>query len=134
MSAFKAIKADEGFRARPYKCTAGKITIGFGHNLEDNPITIEQGEALLTHDLVKISKEACKLPYYKDLTPPRRAVIINMIYNLGLTGFKKFKRMNSALLEKNYDLAAAEMLDSKWHYSKATAKRSARLAEEMRAG
>jgi GH24 family phage-related lysozyme (muramidase) len=32
------LKKDEGFRGCSYKCSAGKITIGYGHNIEDNPI------------------------------------------------------------------------------------------------
>jgi lysozyme len=31
--------ADEGLELKPYKCTAGKWTIGVGRNLEDNPLS-----------------------------------------------------------------------------------------------
>ncbi|MCP4280350.1 MAG: lysozyme, partial [Alteromonas sp.] len=30
------IAQHEGLRLKPYKCTAGKITIGYGRNLDDN--------------------------------------------------------------------------------------------------
>lgn len=34
------LKRHEGFRARPYLCSAGRVTIGYGHNLEAHPESI----------------------------------------------------------------------------------------------
>lgn len=31
------LKKSEGFRAKPYLCPAGRVTIGYGHNLETHP-------------------------------------------------------------------------------------------------
>jgi len=39
---------DEGLRLFPYRCTAGKITIGVGRNLEDNPLTAMEVIRLLS--------------------------------------------------------------------------------------
>lgn len=33
---------DEGLKLKPYLCTAKKITIGIGRNLEDNPLTPDE--------------------------------------------------------------------------------------------
>jgi lysozyme len=132
ISAIEQIKIDEGFRGQPYECTAGKITIGYGRNLDDNPLTKKEAEYLLRNDLEKISKEAAKLPYYSELDPYRRGVILNMLYNLGMTRFLKFKNMNKALAMKNYYLAAEEMLDSKW--ADQVGDRATRLAKIMRNG
>ena len=38
--------AHEGMKLMPYRCTAGKLTIGVGRNLEDNPPTPEEARAL----------------------------------------------------------------------------------------
>ena len=35
---------NEGFRQSPYRCTAGKLTIGVGRNLDDCPLTKEELE------------------------------------------------------------------------------------------
>ncbi len=37
----KQLRADEGERLKPYRCTAGKLTIGVGRNLDDRGITKE---------------------------------------------------------------------------------------------
>lgn len=33
---------DEGLRLFPYRCPAGKLTIGVGRNLDDNPLTADE--------------------------------------------------------------------------------------------
>jgi lysozyme len=66
------------------------------------------------------------------LTPARQDVIVNMAYNLGLAGLGKVSRMWSALGDGNYDLAATEMLNSKW--ARQVGNRAVELAEQMRRG
>lgn len=130
MSAIEQIKFDEGFRGQPYLDTVGKTTIGYGRNLDDNPLTKSEAEYLLNNDLKKVSYECCKLSYYSELTHTRKAVILNMVYNLGMPRFKKFKKMNSALAERNYLLASVEMLDSRW--ADQVGDRATRLSEQMK--
>ena len=130
MSVLDQLKIDEAFRGKPYKCTAGKTTIGYGRNLDDNPLTEEEAEYLLKNDLEKVSYECCKLPYFSELSIVRRSVILNMVFNLGMPRFKKFKKMNKALSEKNYLLASIEMLDSKW--ARQVGDRAIRLSELMK--
>ena len=129
-SAVQQLKEDEGFRGNVYKCTAGKNTIGYGRNLDDNPLTEDEAEFLLNSDLQKIVANLSDLPFYSRLTPQRRGVVINMTYNLGLPRFKQFKRMIAAMYLCDYELAADEMLDSKW--AKQVGNRADRLAEIMR--
>jgi lysozyme len=132
MSALEQIKIDEGFRGKPYKCTAGKVTIGFGRNLDDNPLTRAEAEFLLNNDLKKVAKQASRFGFYQKLNTTRRAVIINMIFNLGLSRFSQFKKMISALESNDYAEAATQMLDSKW--AKQVGDRAIRLSKEMRQG
>jgi lysozyme len=69
---------------------------------------------------------------FPQLLPVRQAVLIDMLYNLGLPKLSKFKKMLKALREADYDNAAAEMLDSKWRRD--VGRRSFRLAEMMQHG
>ena len=41
------IKKHEGLRLFPYKCSVGKLTIGYGRNIEDTGISKEEAETLL---------------------------------------------------------------------------------------
>ena len=92
------IKAHEGLRLKPYKCTAGRWTIGYGHNLEAQnekipiSITLEQAEKYLDMDMASAT-EGCKksIPYFSKLDDVRKAVLIDMCFNLGINGLLGFK-------------------------------------------
>ena len=43
-----------------------------------------------------------------------RLVLINLTFQMGSTGLSKFKNMLSAMEAGDFDLAASEMIDSKW--------------------
>jgi len=130
MSAIDQIKKDEGFRGKPYKCTANKTTIGYGRNLDDKPLTEEEAEYLLNNDLKEITFRLAQFSFYSKISPDRRAVLINMAYNLGIAGFCKFKNMINALIQGDFELAANEMLNSKWAVQ--VGLRAERLAKQMR--
>jgi len=131
-SARDQIKRDEGFRGNVYQCTAGANSIGYGRNLDANPLTEEEAEYLLDNDLKKVAKECQQFAFYQSLSPERRAVIINMVFNLGLTRFNKFKKLKAALFIGEYKRAADEMLDSSWAVQ--VGDRAIRLADIMRRG
>ena len=42
-------------------------------------------------------------------------VLVNMAFNLGRTRLSKFKKMLAHIEEKNYLMAANEMINSKWY-------------------
>lgn len=109
------VKKHEGLRLKPYRCTAGKLTIGYGRNIEDKGISKKEAKYLLENDLEQVKEELRLLLLFWDiLSEVRRAVLMDMCFNLGLNGFMKFKKMLSALENKDYELAAKEMLNSKW--------------------
>lgn len=108
------LKIDEGFSGRVYQCTAGKNTIGYGRNLDSNPLTRSEADHLLDNDLKQVVKECLKLKYYANLNPKRRAVILNMVYNMGTPAFLNFEHLNAALIAHDYEKAAIEMIASKW--------------------
>jgi len=69
-------------------------------------------------------------PAFSQMQPVRQDALINMVFNMGITRFKGFKNMIGALVEQNYQLAADEMLDSKW--ARQVGSRADELAYQMR--
>lgn len=126
-------KRYEGLRLKPYTCPAGKLTIGYGHNLEDNGITQEMADELLKTDLAyaRIDVET-KIPGVAKLNEARQYVLVDMCFNMGISRLLTFKKMLAALQEGYYERAAYEMLNSRW--AKQVGRRAKELAEIMKTG
>ena len=60
-AAINQLTLHEGLRLKPYKCTAGKITVGVGRNLDDVGITEEEAMMMLHNDMVTTVKEIVKV-------------------------------------------------------------------------
>lgn len=129
----KDLIRDEGLKLKPYLCPAGKLTIGIGRNIEDNGITEEEALHLLENDItLSIGELEEKLPFFANLDPVRQETLVNMAFNLGITRLMGFQGMIAALGSGDFDLAAQEMLDSKW--ARQVGKRAQRLAAGMKEG
>jgi len=110
------IKRHEGYRQFPYRCSAGKLTIGWGHNLEDNGISVEVAEQMLDEDIQRAYKDISYLfPNFQSFSPNRQNALVDMVFNLGLTKFCLFTRMIEAIRKGDWLKAAKEAKDSKWH-------------------
>lgn len=104
---------DEGLRLKPYRCTAGKLTIGIGRNLEDRGITEAEARYLLANDIVSVSDAIEKaLPWVRTLSDARQRALINIGFNVGVHGVFGFRDMLAALQAGDFTTAAAECLDS----------------------
>ena len=126
-------KQFEGLRLKPYTCPAGHLTIGYGHNLDANGITLEIAEELLKTDLAYARMEVgAKIPCSSKLNEARQYVLVDMAFNMGIGRLLTFKKMLAALQEGYYERAAHEMLDSKW--AKQVGQRATTLAEIMKKG
>lgn len=108
------LKRHEGLRLKPYLCSEGKITIGFGRNLEDMGISEKEAEMLLMSDIERCYEELDVFSWFHDLDQVRQEAMVNMLFNLGLPTFLEFKRTLKFMAEGAYSQAADEMLDSKW--------------------
>lgn len=122
----------EGLRLKPYRCTAGKLTIGVGRNLEDKGISHHEAMMLLRNDIEEITGQLERHSWYVALGPVRRKVLIDMAFNLGLGGLMGFRRMIEALERANYEAAADEMVNSRWY--RQVGERGRRLEAMMRTG
>ena len=106
---------DEGLRLRPYRCTAGALTIGVGRNLDDRGISRAEALAMLDADLAAVEGELDRrAPWWRGLPAPARRGLANMAFNLGWPRLSGFRRMLAALEAGEWDRAADEALDSRW--------------------
>lgn len=122
---------DEGLRLKPYRCTAGKLTIGVGRNLEDRGITSSEAMMLLFNDIDDFWAKLLKaLPWVDAAPAPVQEALLNMCFNLGLSGLLTFKSTLALIQAGQYAEAAEAMLDSKW--AGQVGDRAKRLADMVR--
>lgn len=129
---FEQLKRHEGLRLKPYRCSAGKLTIGYGRNLDDAGISESEAVWMLGNDVQKVRQALSGLQWFLSLDPVRQNVCINMAFNLGVARFLGFKNTIAGIVDKDYHRAADEMLNSRW--AKQVGKRAEELAEQMRRG
>ena len=123
---------DEGLRLKPYRCTAGKLTIGVGRNLDDRGITEPEAMGLLDNDIRRVWGELMTtIPWVIRAPEAVQDVLVNMGFNLGLGGLLGFKRTLAHLEAGAYQQAADAMLDSRW--AEQVGERAQRLARQIRA-
>ena len=124
------IKFAEGFRAKPYLCSEGVHTIGYG----TTSVSEYEAEWLLRHQL----RECVELVegYLENeqisLDEFRKMILCEMCYQLGFKGLMAFKKMWHAIRDFDYEAASREMLNSVWH--RQTPVRCEYLARKMREG
>jgi len=110
------LKRHEGYRKFPYTCTAGKLTCGYGRNLEDVGITQAEAEILLFND-IKNALNDLKIIFtdFEELPEQIQIVLVNMRFQLGSGGFRQFKQMIQACKMRQWHTMANQMRKSKWY-------------------
>lgn len=137
----KMLIVDEGLRLKLYKCPAGYWTIGVGHNLEADGLSEEQIKALysqgitekhaksiLSEDVNKAIKGAILIigaNVWSRLSVPRQHAIINLVFNLGIGGFAKFKQTIQAIKRGDWEDVEKRLRASLW--AKQVKKRADRV-------
>lgn len=115
------IKKEEGLKLKPYRCTSGKLTIGYGRNLEGKGISNLEAEVMFDRDLLDAevdAKEFCG-NYWISLNEVRKAVIIEMSFVMGIVGLMKWKGLYRAIAKGDWMLAGESLRNSKWYRSEA---------------
>lgn len=120
------IKRHEGFRSKPYQCTSGVWTFGYGMTY----ITEEEADMLLRLRILDLRSTLDST--IGHLSQSRQDVLVNMAFNLGIHGLSQFRKMWAAIDRKDFESAANEILDSK--YAQQVGNRAIELAEQMRRG
>lgn len=111
------IKYYEGYRTTPYRCAAGKITVGYGHVIgnglqlpDEWNRTLSLGEIneLLRTDLARFERGVLRYcPVY--LTQPQFDALVSFSFNLGL-GVLQRSTLRQKILRQDGEGAAKELL------------------------
>ena len=127
MSLLDRIKHHEGFRSKVYKCTEGYDTIGYGFAIKDLELDEDISEMILMQKLDNLMTRIGKtFVWWRSADSTVKDVVVEMCYQLGVSGFSKFKKTIAHLENKRYGKASAEMLDSRW--AKQTPNRALELS------
>lgn len=130
---FDQLKLHEGYRRFPYLDSLGILTIGYGRNLISRGLSQSESEMLLRNDLEDAWNQCrTSIPSFRRLDEVRCCVLTNMCFNIGIKSLLGFKKMLRALDQGNYELAAHEMLNSKW--ATQVSNRAIELSRQMLTG
>ena len=120
--AVELIKEFEGLKLKPYLCSAGVPTIGYGSTfyldgrkvtLQDPPITQQEANELLNNTLQKVfipgALRACPVLIAH---PHKLGAVVSFAYNLGV-GRLQASTLRRRINEQDWEAAANELL--KWN-------------------
>jgi len=127
------IKKHEGYRGEIYLDSVGTTTGGYGHAFHiGSKLPKQIWEDVFTYDYGLHADQANQLIVqrgYQDLNYARKAVLIDMVFNLGLGGVLQFKNTLALLDKRDFHAVSEGMLNSKW--AKQVGSRSEHLAKQM---
>lgn len=135
------IALDEGVKLEIYLDHLGLPTCGIGHLIREEdeeygepvgtPITEERMSDLFEMD-IQIVLADCEELYsdFYELPEEAQRIIANMMFNMGRPRLSQFKGMKREVDARDWEAAAAEMLDSRW--ARQVPNRANRLIERMK--
>jgi lysozyme len=123
---YEQLQKHEGLRLKPYLCTAGVPTIGYGSTtymngkkvtLQDNAITLDEAEEMLADYVDKFVFPVIKKIFneFNSFSDNRKIALCDMLYNLGEARLRGFKKMITAIHAKNWTEAGKQAMDSSWY-------------------
>ncbi len=130
------LKMHEGVETHAYQCSANKITIGVGRNVDPVDglgLSQDEIEYLLKNDIDRVRVElGDEYEWFDDLVPARQDALIDISFNLGATRLRKFKKALKAMADEDYEKAANEFMDSRW--SEQVGRRAYTVTQMIRKG
>ena len=126
------IKKNEGFSIKPYKDQLGYPTIGYGHLILSNEkhlLKKKTNKTDLENIFQKDFKKALKgfNVYLRSFCSNKKEaeLLIEMVFQIGIKGVLKFKKLLHNIRKGNKHLVCFEMMSSLWY--KQTPNRVKRL-------
>lgn len=133
---YTQLKRDEGEVLHAYQDHLGYWTIGIGILIDKRKgggLRPEESEFIFRNRLKLLDAELSdRLPWIAKLDPARKGALINMAFQMGVTGLLGFKNTLAMVEAGKYQDAAKGMLESKW--AKQTPARAQRLSNQVATG
>ena len=131
MTLIESIKQHEGYVGVVYKDSLGIDTIGYGFAIKDLELDRDICDIILKRKLKALEDRVnLKFSWYKYMPQEIKDVVMEMCYQLGVTGVSKFKKTLAYLQDKRWEEASVEMLDSLW--AKQTPNRAKELSNRVK--
>ena len=136
------LEYDEGVEYKIYHDHKGYPTFGIGHLVTQSdpefslplgaPVSEERVAECFNQD-VQTTIAECKILYdnFEDFPNEVQKILANMMFNMGRPRLSKFLKLNASVAEQNWEEAAVQMADSKWHNIDVPT-RAQRLVKRMR--
>lgn len=135
---------DEADRRKPYDDstglevktlpTGGNLTIGVGRNLFAKPLSDAVVNLMLKEDINEALDSCLKIfPGFEIYSQRRQHALINMVFNMGETRFRSFKKMIHAIHNQMWEAAGEEAKDSEW-YTQVKPKRADPIIAALKSG
>jgi len=139
---YSQLKYDEGVVYEVYEDHLGYPTFGVGHLIVEGdpefgkeigtPVDEERVREVFDRDL-DIAIGECHALYtegcFEDLPDEVQQILVNMMFNMGRPRLSQFKKMNAAIADGDWKVAAMEGRDSRWY--RQVTKRAERLMSRM---
>ena len=130
MSLIDDLKKHEGFKPTVYEDTEGYDTIGYGFAIKDLYLSKEVCDIILIEKIAELKLNITKKFEWFEHSPDIiQNSVINMCYQMGISGFSKFKKTIYYLETEQYEEASTECLDSLW--AKQTPNRAKEVSEAI---
>ena len=132
---------DEGCKFEIYLDHLGLPTFGIGALIKEHdpeygqpvgtPVSEDRVRQRFNLDIA-VTIEDCQVLYddFDDLPEEAQLVIANMMFNMGRPRLSKFKGMKAGVDDRDWERAADEMVDSRWHDQ--VPNRAKRLVKRIR--
>lgn len=125
------LEKHEGFRQFVYKDSLGIETIGIGRNLKNRGVTRAEALYLLENDIADFTKQLRdRLYWFDSIHEDAQMVLIDMAFNMGISGLLTFHNTLEHIKNENYKAAADDLLQSQ--YAKQVGQRAIELSEILK--
>ena len=130
------LKLHEGVEKHAYECSASKITVAVGRNIDpEGVIGLSEDEIdyLLQNDIDRVYAELdTEYDWFAGLDRVRQDAMIDISFNLGQTRLRAFKNAIAGMASGDWNEAADQFMDSRW--SGQVGNRAKTLTEMIRTG